>query len=253
MRDAILEQKGRHPQLPDLDDPAKTLGEEAYSRLRADLIAGRLRPLEKLPFRQLSAKYGVGIGPLREALARLSSERLVQFEGQRGFVVAPASLEDLNDLCALRVDLYCRALRASIERGDEDWEAEIIVALHRLEKAPRPSSPGDTTAYDEWERRHDRFHNSLIAACGSSWLLHFCKTLSDQYQRYRRLNLIHMSGSEELWSGVRSMHRPIAEAVLDRNTDEAVRMITEHFESSVRRVIELHQQGTKARKAIRKK
>jgi DNA-binding GntR family transcriptional regulator len=251
MRDATLEQKGLHPKVPDLDDPAKTLGEEAYSRLRADLIAGRLRPLEKLPFRQLSQKYGVGIGPLREALARLSSERLVQFEGQRGFVVAPASLDDLNDLCALRVDLYCRALRASIAQGDENWEAEIIVALHRLERAPRPTSPDDTATYDEWERRHDRFHNSLIAACGSSWLLHFCRTLSDQYQRYRRLNLIHMSETEELWSSVRSKHRPIADTVLDRNTEEAVEMITEHFENSVRRVIELHQRGTKSRKAGR--
>jgi DNA-binding GntR family transcriptional regulator len=136
MRDAVAVLQAGYPHRSDVDDAAKTLGEEAYSRLRADLIAGRLRPLQKLPFRQLSAKYGVGIGPLREALARLASERLVQFEGQRGFVVAPVSLDDLNDLCSLRVDLYCRALRASIERGDENWEAEIIVALHRLEPYP---------------------------------------------------------------------------------------------------------------------
>jgi DNA-binding GntR family transcriptional regulator len=114
-----------------------------------------------------------------------------------------------------------------------------------------PTPADEAAALDEWERRHDRFHNSLIAACGSSWLLHFCKTLSDQYQRYRRLNLLHLSGSDELWGSVRSMHRPIAEATLDRSAEEAVRMITEHFESSVRRVIELHHDGLKFLKATR--
>ncbi len=44
---------------------------------------------------------------------RLASERLVAFEGQRGFMASPLSLEDLNDLCALRIDLSCRALRES--------------------------------------------------------------------------------------------------------------------------------------------
>jgi hypothetical protein len=66
-------------------DESKTLGEEVYGRLRSDLIAGRLLPETKLPFRQLSVRYGVGIAPLREALSRLASERLVQFEGNRGY------------------------------------------------------------------------------------------------------------------------------------------------------------------------
>ncbi len=52
--------------LPDLKEPdAKTMGEGAYARLRSDLIAGRIVPGTRLPFRQLSDRYKVGIGPLR--------------------------------------------------------------------------------------------------------------------------------------------------------------------------------------------
>lgn len=223
-------------------DDLKTMGEEAYAMLRADLIAGRLDPGQKLRFRQLSAHYNVGIAPLREALARLASERLVDFHGQRGFAVASVSPEELEELCSLRIDLTCKALRASISRGDEDWEAEILVSLHRLERSPRPTSD-DAEGFDEWERRHDRFHESLVAACNSRWLLHFCGTLSDQFQRYRRLIVLRMSESDQDWSRIRDQHRTIAEATLARNTELAVDLVTRHFEGSVRQVTELYQRS----------
>ncbi|WP_341987493.1 FCD domain-containing protein [Azorhizobium sp. AG788] len=225
------------PPAPAGADP-KTLGEGIYLRLRADLIAGRIAPGTRLPFRQLSARYAVGIGPLREALVRLSSEQLVAFEGQRGFVAAPLSIRELKDLCGLRVDLTCRALREAMALGGEDWEDEILVALHRLERSPMPASFDDDAAMDEWERRHDRFHTSLIAACDSKWLLHFCATLSDQFQRYRRVSVVCMAQSHTLFDTVRSQHRAMAEAVLARQADEAVAILRSHFEGSVARVID---------------
>jgi len=218
-------------------DDSKTLGEEVYGRLRSDLIAGRLLPGTKLPFRQLSVRYGVGIAPLREALSRLASERLVHFEGNRGYAVAPVSLADLRDLCSLRVDLSCKALRASVELGDEHWEAEILASLHRLQRSPLPKSLQDDSAFDEWERRHDHFHHSLIASCGSPWLLHFCAVLSDQFQRYRRIIIMRMTESSDLLNSIREQHRTIAEASIARDADLAVRCLQEHFEGSVRFVI----------------
>ena len=201
------------------------------------LIGGRIAPGSRLPFRQLSAQYNVGIGPLREALVRLASEQLVEFEGQRGFVSAPLSLSDLKDLCALRIDLTCRALRDSIERGDETWEDNILVSLHRLLRSQRPASSSDAVAIDEWERRHDRYHASLVAACGSRWLLHFCAVLSDQFQRYRRVIVASMSESDHLFEDVRKQHSLMAEAALDRRAEDAVILLKAHFEASLQSVL----------------
>ncbi|MEP9377347.1 FCD domain-containing protein [Aquabacter sp. CN5-332] len=231
------------------DADVKTIGEGAYAKLRSDLIAGRIAPGTRLPFRQLSARYKVGIGPLREALVRLSSEHLVAFEGQRGFMAAPLSMDDLNDLCGLRIDLSCRALRDSIERGGEDWEDEILVALHRMERSPLPTSFDDDDSIDEWERRHDRFHTSLIAACGSRWLLHFCATLSDQFQRYRRFTVLRMAQSYSLFDAVRSQHRAMAEAALERRADDAVAMLKTHYEGSLTNVTEQMESFVNRRRA----
>jgi GntR family carbon starvation induced transcriptional regulator len=210
-----------------------TLGVEIYSRLRRDLIAGHLQPGQRLRFRQLSATYGVGIAPLREALSRLVSDQLVRFEGHRGYTVAPLSMADLHDLCALRTDLSCKALRQSIERGDHDWEAEILAALHRLERSPMPQSMDERKVIDEWEQRHERFHFSLISACNSPWLLHFCGALSDHFQRYRRAVLVVTSTSEKLLRRVREQHRTVAEAAIARDADRATKILAKHFQGSV--------------------
>ena len=217
-----------------------TLTEEAYRRLRADLIGGRLGPNVKLRFRELTARYGIGPSPLREALARLASERLVDFEPQRGFFVAPFSLEDLNDLCALRIELCCKALRASIQRGDDVWEAEILVATHLMERSTRPAASENQAVFDDWEARHDRFHRSLLAACGSPWLLRFCNVLSDQYQRYRRFVVAYKAESDAMWKQVRMHHKTIAETVLARDEDRAVELLKSHFEGSLGKLVELY-------------
>ena len=218
----------------------KTLSEDAYARLRADLLSARLKPGEKLRFRHLIARYSLGIAPLREALARLASERLVRFEGQRGFAVAPVSHDDLIELCDLRTDLTTKALRRSVERGGVDWESDVLASLHGLERSARPSGGDNAPSLDEWETRHDKFHKSLIIACGSQWLLRFCAELSDQFLRYRCLNFATISESEQLWEEIRSQHRKIADAAIARDSDRAVALLTQHFEQSLDLVLKFH-------------
>ena len=54
----------------------------------SDIVFGRLPPGKKLKLDTLKADYGPSVSTLREILNRLSSERLVVAEGQKGFEVA---------------------------------------------------------------------------------------------------------------------------------------------------------------------
>src|SRR5262245_61084630 len=74
----------------------------ALFRLRTDIVAGTLKPGQKLPFAMLTAAYGVGVSPLREALCQLAGKGLVMLETQRGFRVTRVSSEDLADIVAVR-------------------------------------------------------------------------------------------------------------------------------------------------------
>ena len=123
--------------------PPKTLVESAYRNLRRNIIEGRLPPGEKLRIEHMKDDYGVGGATLREALSLLISDALVVSQGQRGFRVAPVSLEDLADITETRVMLEGEALRQSIARGDETWEANLMAAFHRLTRAEEKLAGGE--------------------------------------------------------------------------------------------------------------
>src|SRR6185369_8530624 len=69
------------------DPPPGSQIEDAYRRLRDDIISGALVPAEKLRIEHLRQRYGIGASALREALSRLVSDGLVECEAQRGYWV----------------------------------------------------------------------------------------------------------------------------------------------------------------------
>ncbi|HTZ80185.1 MAG TPA: FCD domain-containing protein [Stellaceae bacterium] len=205
---------------------ARTLGEVAYRRLRTDIVMLRLEPDRPLRFDALKAQYGLGVSPLREALSRLVEERLVTTIGQRGFRVAPMSLDEMWEVTRLRQELEAEALRASIAKGDERWEAAVLAALHQLSKAPLPRT-ADRPAED-WERRHRVFHDALIGACGSPWLLKFVGTLHDHLERYRYLRVTRTP--PKVWArDLDREHRELFEAALARDASRAVELLNAHI------------------------
>ena len=99
---------------PDQSGLPRTIAKSIYRRLRQDILWGRFAPGSPLRSDQLRARYDVGISPLREALTRLASERLVTAVGQRGFRVAPLTAYDVEDTMATRLVIEGEALARSI-------------------------------------------------------------------------------------------------------------------------------------------
>jgi DNA-binding GntR family transcriptional regulator len=191
-----------------------TLSDVAYCELRTDLIFAKYPPGSKLRIEQLASDYGVGATPLREALNRLAAEGFVASTGQRGFRVTEMSLEDLNDLTALRINLDSVALRQSVLSGDDEWEARVVAAFYRLTKV-------ETSQFRtplDWELRNREFHAALASACKSKRLHRFCDILYDQHKRYRNLSLSDNSKTREL----HAEHTAIYEAALARDVEKAV-------------------------------
>lgn len=205
---------------------ARTLGEVAYRRLRSDLVMGRLQPGQPLRFDALKEQYGLGVSPLREALSRLAEDKLVTAVGQRGFRAAVISLDEMWEVTALRQKLEVDALSASIANGDERWESGVVAAFHRLSKAPVPRAC-DVSAED-WERRHRAFHDALIGACKSPWLIKFVSMLTDQMERYRHYRTIRTP--PKVWArDLEREHRDLMDAALARNAERACELLVSHL------------------------
>ncbi len=208
----------------DSDEP-KTLAEAAYRQLRRDIIEGVHRPGDKLRVEHLKDQYEVGAGTLREALQLLVTDALVVAQGQRGFRVAPISLDDFADITRTRVLLETSALQQSIALGDDAWEASVVAAFHLLSRAEEKLADGAKTSREEWELRNRAFHEVLIGACPSRWIRHFQNILYHQSERYRRLSLFR----QPIPRDVHAEHQAIVDAALARDSAEATRILSEHI------------------------
>lgn len=206
-------------------DEPKTLAEAAYRQLRRDIIEGVHRPGEKLRVEHLKDQYEVGAGTLREALQLLVTDALVVAQGQRGFRVAPISLDDFADITRTRVLLETSALQQSIELGDDTWEANVVAAFHMLSRAEEKLVDGAKGTREEWELRNRAFHEVLISACPSRWIRHFQNILYHQSERYRRLSLFR----QPIPRDVHAEHQAIVDAALARDSAEATRILSDHI------------------------
>ena len=211
----------------------------AYAHLRSNILAGRYVPGEKLKISELAASLEVSPGAIREALSRLVPEQLVVSRDQKGFVAAPLSIEDLEDLTDLRCEIEAIALRRSVERGDTEWEASILASAHRLRRTAMRLE--DRSLTPQWVVQHAALHNTLVSACGSRRLLALHVQLYQQSERYRGLSVY-----VEVSRDVHHEHQSIVDAALDRDADLLVDLTLKHLRETTALIVDAARQGAGA-------
>lgn len=216
----------QHRLSPKADPAGKSLTMIAFEALRRDIIACELAPSEKLRIQALAKKYGVGVTAIREALSRLVSDGLVQATDQKGFRVSPVSRSELQDLTETRIALECLALVKAMDLGDVAWESGILAAFHQLSRQANPDNNASLEGKQNWARLHQQFHESLLAACGSPWLLSLCNLLFEQSERYR--NLSFDATAPNMRNAI-DEHRKLMEAVIQRDRTRATTLLDTHF------------------------
>jgi DNA-binding GntR family transcriptional regulator len=202
-------------------------GERAYRLVRGDILRGILAPGQKLKLDALRDRYGAGISTLREVLSRLTAERLILAEGQRGFEVAPLSAGNLRELASLRLLLEGHALDQAFRAGDMEWEARVLAAHHDLAQMQDRLRAGEAAVLDQWRRCDAQFHQALISACGSRTLMATHAAVFDRYLRYQNIALGFRGDI-----AVRE-HRALLDAALRRDAAAARQVLAAHIGGGV--------------------
>lgn len=197
----------------------------AHERMEADLLSGRLPPGSRLDPDAIALRLGVSLLDMREAVVRLSTDGLVVIDGNGALRAAPVSLADLHDLTATRIAIEGDALRASLEAGDDAWEATLRTSFAALDAAEVAFGEDPAGQMDRWEQCNAAFHAALVAACPLRRLLRFNALLYKQHERYRRLSLARRPASRN----VQAEHQALFQAALARDVDEAGRVLAGHI------------------------
>ncbi len=213
----------------------RSLRAAAYEALRERLMNGRLAPGMPISLVEVPREFGVGHSAVREALCQLAADGMVIAEDQRGFIAAPISNADLVDLTVARVDIESFALRDAIARGDLQWEARILAEFEKLSAMRRTEGENPRPISSPYAAQHLAFHDALVAACSSQWMLRFRRTLHHHSERYRQLAVSYNDEKRP----AAAEHRAIMEAALARNADLAVSLMTEHVNETARTLLRI--------------
>jgi DNA-binding GntR family transcriptional regulator len=154
--------------------PARRASDTAYDELRERILDLRLPPGTVVYEQALAAELGLSRMPVREALARLATDRFVTVQPRRGTIVTAPSLEDVADILDAREALECGVAHMAARRATP----EDLVTLRRLvEAADRARVDTDHEAFLRDDHAVHEFlvhlvRNQLLQDAADRLLLH---------------------------------------------------------------------------------
>lgn len=202
-----------------------TQADQVAERVRADILSCRLAPGSKIRIGRIVEQMGVTKGAVREGLSRLAAAGMTIAIAQRGFIVAPVSIEELSDLTTTRVTIEQVCLREALRLGELDWETRLVAATHRLLRLDEIDPSDGVSLSEHWAQAHGDFHLALVAGCRSLSLLRIRNGLYAETERYRRLSVPY----RDIARDVNAEHRALTDAALDRDADKVCELIAAHF------------------------
>jgi len=210
-----------------------TLINKCYEQLQNHIINGTLAPGKKLKVRELKELLHVGASPIREALSRLTTSGLVQAIDNKGFRVAPISEHDIRDVYHTFLEIELLALCQAMKLGDDAWKTSIVATLYNLSLI---EINHHTISVEEWIKRNYEFHWALIAGCNSPALLELRSHIYRKFDRYCRMSFTIIG--QKLETNYHE-HKKLADAVLRRDKNTAIKIMTHHILGSLENVIHM--------------
>jgi DNA-binding GntR family transcriptional regulator len=211
-----------------------------YEQLRAEILAGRFVPGQRLKVQELCEGRNVNVNAMREALSRLAGEGLAEIRPRQGFAVISVSPERVADLTAVRVELERVLIRWSITHGDTAWEANVVATHHTLAVTPvvDPDNPGRVN--DDWLTAHASLHAALLAGSKSPTGCGIAANLTDIADVYRRWSMPRSLHDRD----IAGEHRGLMEAAVARDAELAAYLLTRHYNRSAEILLEAMQTGS---------
>jgi len=177
----------------------------------------------------LAEQLGVSRTPLREAARLLQNEGLLVGEPNQRLRVAEVSLEDLDQLYAVRVATEALALGVAVPRMADSHVAELERALEEI--GERAVSGGD---FDE---AHRRFHRLLVEPAGERFAS-LAETSWDHTSRYRVAYLSAVPDVSGALLDAQHDHRSILDHIHAGDGPAAALSLADHYGRTARAVFD---------------
>jgi DNA-binding GntR family transcriptional regulator len=188
-------------------------------RLREDILAGRLEPGSRLIESDLTARFAVSRGPVREGLRRLSADGLIEHWPHRGAIVRRLTEREIRELFLIRIELEALAARLAAAADAPDRRARFVASIEPI-YSDAPRNPCD------YLKENAAFHDAVMALADNLELRGLAARL--------QLPLIMAQVGDVLTPPVLDAsvreHLGIAEAIVKRDPAGASAHMRQHLE-----------------------
>jgi DNA-binding GntR family transcriptional regulator len=195
--------------------------EAIAERIRAAILEHRLAPGAKLTEAQLCEVFNVKRGPIRQALAQLATDHLVDLEPNRGAFVASPSLQEVHEVFEMR-----RIIELAVVE-------KICGGAHGMRRLKsigsmigRERKAFETRDFPAWIRLSGEFHTELAGLTGNTVL---CDCLSGLVARSTLISALYESLGRSPCSF--EDHEAILAALDAGDAKEAAALMSRHLQS----------------------
>jgi DNA-binding GntR family transcriptional regulator len=186
--------------------------------LTRSIVEHRLQPGAKLVEQTLADQFGVSRTLIRQALFRLSQNRLIRMEPARGAFVAAPSVAEARQVFAVRRMLEAGMTQVFARTATDEHIEGLKEHIAQEEAAVmRGDVPGRTVLLGD-------FHVRMAQLLGNEVLAHL---LMDLLSRCALITLMYQSARAAQHS--HEDHRNIVAALEARNEALALRLMDEHL------------------------
>jgi DNA-binding GntR family transcriptional regulator len=217
MLDSTAQLSPSSPQAPRLSS-----GDDAYARIRRDVLSCRLAPGAFVTEPELMSAYGIRKTSCRIALVRLAHEGFVRSRPRKGYQISPITLRDVEEVFTLRLQLEPLAARLAAGRVDIDL-------LRELEAACRVRHPvlQLSDQIDVFMDANKAFHLAIAAACGNERLYRTLGLLMDEMSRLVALGF----GVQRTKPEIKHDHNAMIDALAEGDGKRAETIARRHIET----------------------
>ena len=210
---------------------SQSLREQTYQVLRSAILSGEFLAGSRLVETQIAEKLQVSRTPIREALQQLQQEQLVITDANGNLRVVSFSTADAKHLYRCRLILEQESVLEACKKATTEQLAKIELAIQQAEHAIA-QPPNQLTSYQLLHIDY-QFHRAIVECSGNPWLALLLDQLFD------KMALLRMQTVQQNLKvlEIRSEHRQIYEAIVQRDYEAAFTALNNHLMSSQARVI----------------
>lgn len=216
-----VHQKKRSGIMKDVGTEKLGLGDEAYARIKEDIVWCQLQPGMEVSEASLAEMYGFGKAPIRSALARLSQEKYIVSQPRRRHVIAPLTLKVVRELFEWRLIVETAVVEMACGKVDCERLTELDMAC------AAGYVPGDIASEKRFVAANKAFHLEIAMASGNSRLVTAFDQILDEMTR-----LLHLSYVlRERTNQSAEQHAALIKGLAQGDVEAVRRISRSHIES----------------------